>query len=85
VFLGIFLGMHMGFLNKITNVQGYYRYFGKLHLFIYYRYHIDTLYNKIALKFLLKSYILYKFVDQKLIEITGPALARSLFSSTMRF
>jgi len=84
VFLGIFLGVHLTTITTLSNTEGYYKRFNKVHLFLFNRYHIDTLYNKIAYKFLFNSYILYKFVDQKLIEITGPAFARLIFSVVMR-
>jgi hypothetical protein len=76
--------VHLKTITTFSNTEGYYKWFNKVHLFLFNRYHIDTLYNKIAYKFLFNSYILYKFVDQKLIEITGPAFARLIFSVVMR-
>ena len=82
IFLGfasIILALHSSILNnRFTELQQFRFY--NIYQFLFNRYHVDTLYNFIALKFLDTCFILYKFVDQGLIEICGPNLIRFIYS-----
>jgi NADH-ubiquinone oxidoreductase chain 5 len=76
-FITIFIGLHTSLLDYRFSLLQTTK-FTNLHQFLYNRYHIDTLYNLLALRFLDSCLSLYKFVDQTLIEICGPNLVRNL-------
>lgn len=77
-FITIIVSLHASIFDyKLSLLQS-----GKLyniHQFLYNRYHIDTLYNLIAVRFLNSCFSLYKTVDQVLIEICGPNLVRTIY------
>jgi len=77
-FITIIIAMHLSLFDyKLSILQN--KKFYNLHQFLYNRYHIDTIYNFIALRFLENCFSLYKLVDQILIEICGPNLIRNAY------
>jgi NADH-ubiquinone oxidoreductase chain 5 len=77
-FITIVIGMHSALFDyKLSILQN--KRFYNIHQFFYNRYHIDSIYNFIALRFIDNCFSLYKLVDQVLIEISGPNLVRNVY------
>lgn len=77
-FIAIAAALHSSMFDyRLTIAQS--SKFYNIHQFLFNRYHIDTVYNLIGVRFLNTCFILYKIVDQTLIEICGPNLIRNLY------
>jgi NADH-quinone oxidoreductase subunit L len=74
ILVALHISVYDYYLTKLQMTK-----FRNLHQFLFNRYHIDTIYNSIALWFLNLSFTLYKMVDQRLIEIFGPNLIRNVY------
>jgi NADH:ubiquinone oxidoreductase subunit 5 (subunit L)/multisubunit Na+/H+ antiporter MnhA subunit len=81
-FITIIIALHSSLFDYKLSVAQVSRFYN-LHQFLFNRYHIDTVYNLIAIRFLNSCFTLYTLVDQTLIELCGPNLIRNIYGYTV--